>query len=135
MSTLMVVGLVTGAAPMPRPIPEAIVSLVIDDVATPIRMLAAVSAHLLYGGVFGALLAGTVQQVSVWKGLALGVALWVVMGVVPLPLIGWGMFGTAITPKIAVATLVLHLIYGGVLGWTLYRTSDTVAPTNVDTAG
>lgn len=135
MSTLMVVGMVTGAAPMPRPIPEAIVSLVIGDVATPIRMLVAVSAHLLYGGVFGALLAGTVQRMSVWKGLAFGVVLWIGMGVVPLPLLGWGVFGTAITPKIAVATLVLHLIYGGVLGWTLHRTSDTVAPTNVNMAG
>ena len=119
---------------MPRPIPEAIVSLVIGDVATPIWMLAAVSTHLLYGGVFGALLAGTVQQVSVWKGLALGVVLWIGMGIVALPLIGWGVFGTAITPKIAVATLVLHLVYGGVLGWTLHRTSDTVASTTVDTA-
>jgi hypothetical protein len=27
-----------------------------------------------------------------------------------------GLFGTAITPKIAVATLVLHLIYGVTLG-------------------
>lgn len=134
MSTLMIVGMVTGAAPMPRPIPEAIVSLVIDDAATPIRMLTAVSAHLLYGGVFGALLAGTVQQVSVWKGLALGVVLWIGMGIVALPLIGWGVFGTTITPKIAVATLVLHLVYGGVLGWALYRTSDTIASTNVDTA-
>lgn len=134
MSTLMVVGVVTGAAPMPRPIPEAIVSLVIGDVATPIRMLVAVSAHLLYGGVFGSLLTGMVQQVSVWKGLTLGVVLWIGMGIVALPLIGWGVFGTAITPKIAVATLVLHLVYGGVLGWTLHRTSDTVASTNVDTA-
>ena len=77
MSTLMIVGVVTGAAPMPRPIPEAIVSLVSGDVAIPIRMLAAVSAHLLYGGVFGALLAGMVQQVSFWKGLALDVVLWI----------------------------------------------------------
>jgi len=34
---------------------------------------------------------------------------------------GWGVFGTAITPKIAVATLVLHLIYGATLGWGLRR--------------
>lgn len=30
-----------------------------------------------------------------------------------------GLFGTAITPAIAVATLVLHLIYGATLGWLL----------------
>ena len=89
MSTLMIVGVVTGAAPMPRPILEAIVSLVSGDVATPIRMLVALSAHSLYRGVFGAPLAGIVQQVSVWKGLALGVTLWIGMGIGAFPFIGW----------------------------------------------
>ena len=43
------------------------------------------------------------------------------MGVVVLPLLGWGLFGTAITPRVAVATLLLHLVYGSVLGWSLDR--------------
>lgn len=123
MSTLMVTGLVTGLAPMPRPIPEALVSLMIGGAPRPVRMVAALTAHLLYGGLFGAALAGTVRSVSVPKGLGFGVLLWIGMGVVFLPLLSWGVFGTAITPKIAVATLVLHLIYGGVLGWALDRRS------------
>lgn len=124
MSILMVTGLLTGLAPMPRPIPEALVSLVIGDAPKPVRMLVALTAHLLYGGVFGALLAETVRPVSIWNGLGFGVLLWVAMGVVFLPLLGWGVFGTAVTPKIAVATLVLHLIYGGTLGWVLAHKSD-----------
>lgn len=123
MSTLMITGFVTGLAPMPRPIPEALVSLVIGDAPKPVRMVAALTAHLLYGGVFGAALVGTVRSISVWGGLGFGVLLWIGMGAVFLPLLGWGFFGTAITPKIAVATLVLHLIYGGVLGWALDRRS------------
>ncbi len=134
MSTLMLVGFLTGAAPMPRPIPEAVVSLVVGDVAPPIRMLSAVSAHLFYGGVFGALLAVTVDRMSARTGLALGVALWIAMGVVVLPLVGWGFFGVGVTPKIAAATLVLHLIYGGVLGWALDRTSEATTSTTA-TAG
>jgi hypothetical protein len=51
------------------------------------------------------------------KGLLLGVMLWAVMQVLWLPFLGWGMFGSAVTPKIAGATLVLHLIYGGTVGW------------------
>ncbi len=42
------------------------------------------------------------------------------MQIVVLPVLGWGVFGLAITgfpPKIAVGTGVLHLVYGGVLGW------------------
>lgn len=87
MSVLMVTGIVTGLAPMPRPIPEAIVSLVIGGAPKPIRMVTAVTAHLLYGGVSGAVLAGAVRPVSVWKALGFGVLLWAVLDVVFLPLI------------------------------------------------
>lgn len=55
------------------------------------------------------------------KGFGLGVALWLLMGAVFLPLIGWGLLGTAITPQIAVGTLVLHLVYVGVPGWAMDR--------------
>lgn len=135
MTILMITGLVTGLAPMPRPIPEALVSLVIGSAPKPIRMIVAITAHLLYGGLFGALFAGTVRSVSVWKGLGFGVLLWLIMGVVFLPLLGWGLFGTAVTPKIAVATFVLHLIYGGVLGWGLVRTSDAAQQNTPGVAG
>ena len=47
--------------------------------------------------------------------------MWVLMGVVFLPVVGWGLFGTSITPQIAVATLVLHLVYGLTLGLLLDR--------------
>lgn len=55
------------------------------------------------------------------RGCGYGVLLWLLMGLVFLPALGWGFFGTAITAAIAVATLVLHLVYGGTLGWTLDR--------------
>lgn len=52
-----------------------------------------------------------------WKaGLALGVGLWLLMQVAVLPFVGWGLFGASVTPAIAGATLLLHLVYGGVLG-------------------
>jgi hypothetical protein len=54
----------------------------------------------------------------------MGLFLWLIMELVVLPLLGWGVFGSAITSKIAVATLVLHLIYGGILGWGLMRASN-----------
>jgi hypothetical protein len=37
-------------------------------------------------------------------------------------MIGWGLFGgdmTGFPPKIAVGTLVLYLVYSGILGWGL----------------
>lgn len=127
MSAVMIVGTVTGLSPMPAPIPKAIVGSVLGGAPKPVVVAAAVVAHLGYGGIFGALLARFAPPVTLAKGIALGVALWAVMGVVVLPLLGWGLFGTAITPRIAVATLVLHLIYGGTLGFAAQRGDGAVA--------
>ena len=126
MSALMVLGVATGLSPMPSPIPEALVSKVVGgilgaDIPRPAVMVLAVVSHLAYGGVAGAVLAGLTRPVTVWKGLGWGVLLWLVMQVAVLPLLGWGFFGALITPRIAVVTLVLHLVYGFTLGWLIDR--------------
>jgi hypothetical protein len=122
MSTLMIIGYVSGRAPMPRPIPEAIaLTLLGDGAPTPLVRVLGVGAHLLYGGIFGAVLATVTNPVTVKKGVGLGIGLWILMEVIVLPFLGWGLFGTAITPAIAVATLILHLVYGTILGWGLDR--------------
>lgn len=59
--------------------------------------------------------------VSVGKDILLGVGLWLLTQVVVLPSPGSGLFGTAITPAIAAATLVLHMIYGAAYGWLVDR--------------
>ena len=83
MSTLMIVGYVTGRAPMPRPVLEAIaLTLLGDGAPTPFVRILGVGAHLLYGGIFGAGLAMATTPVTVKKGLGLGIALWIVMEVV-----------------------------------------------------
>jgi hypothetical protein len=120
MSVPMIIGMTTGAAPMPKPIPTAIIATLFGaGLAKPLLMGLAIGSHLAYGGAFGAVLAGITARASVWNGLAMGAALWLVMQVVVLPFVGWGPFGTGVTPAIAIATLVLHLIYGAVLGWGL----------------
>lgn len=121
MSVLMVIGFMTGIAPMPKPIPKALVGSVISGLPKPVFMMIAIGAHLTYGGVWGAVLAAATRPVTTAKGLGSGILLWLLMGLVFLPYLGWGFFGIAIIPAIAIATLVLHLIYGGTLGWTLDR--------------
>lgn len=107
---------------MPQPIPAAIIGALFGaGLAKPLVMVLAAGSHLGYGGLWGAVLARIVPRVTIWKGLALGAALWLLMQIVVLPFLGWGLFGTAVTPALAVATLVLHLIYGTVLGWGLDR--------------
>ncbi|MFQ5852494.1 MAG: hypothetical protein ACE5JU_18185 [Candidatus Binatia bacterium] len=111
MSIFMIIGTVTGAAPVPEPIPKAIVTTLLGK-GPPVAliMVLAAASHLVYGGIWAALLTQVTDRVTIWKGLALGLFLWLVMQVAFLPFIGWGLFGAGITPKIAVATLVLHLI-------------------------
>ena len=121
MSVVMLIGFATGISPMPKPIPAAIVGKVVGGVlgeGIPQRaiMAVAVASHFAYGGFWGALLGALTRRVTLWKGLGLGVFLWLLMGMVALPFLGWGIFGVGITAQIAVATLVLHLVYGATLG-------------------
>lgn len=132
----MMIAVVSGLSPMPQPIPKAVVAhLFGSGVPKPMLMILAIGLHLGYGGLFGAILAQSAEPVTIGTGLVFGVALWALMQVTFLPFLGWGFFGTAITPKIAVATLVLHLVYGGVLGWALDRGTPSASgesPTTAD---
>jgi hypothetical protein len=121
MSVLMIIGVTTGVSPMPTPIPEAIASKVLGGLPQPLILLLAASSHLAYGGLWGAILSSLTRPVTIWKGIGLGVLLWLVMQITVLPFLGWGLFGAGITPKIAGATLILHLIYGATLGWLMDR--------------
>lgn len=113
MSLVMIAGMVSGLAPMPEPIPKALVTLVLGATAPqPVLMGAAILTHLGYGAFWGGLLYGLHEGPRMREGIGLGVGLWILMGVAFLPLLGWGLFGTGLDPRIAVATLVLHVVYG-----------------------
>lgn len=136
MSALMIAGVLSGMAPMPKPIPAAIVGKLtggaLPQVAT---MAVAVILHLGYGGFWGGAFATVVRRVTIWKGIGLGVLLWLIMQVIVLPFLGWGLFGTAQTPKIAVATLVLHLVYGATYGWLMDRRGSGTVTRSGEPAG
>lgn len=126
MSVLMVIGMITGVAPMPKPIPIAIVATMLGTgLPQTALMTLAIVAHLGYGGFWGGLLSIWAAHPRLLHGFLLGVFLWIVMQIVVLPFLGWGLFGSAITLRIAGATLLLHLIYGGTLGWLLGRHDRT----------
>lgn len=122
MSALMIAGVLTGTAPMPKPIPAAIVGkLTGGSLPQTATMALGVALHLGYGGLWGGAFAALTRRVTLWRGIAMGVGLWLIMQVAVLPFLGWGLFGTAQTPKIAIATLVLHLVYGATYGWLMDR--------------
>lgn len=123
MSVLMILGMLSGRAPMPAPIPAAIVGqLTGGGLPQPALMAVAALSHLAYGGFWGGVLAASTRPVTVMKGVGLGVVLWLLMQVIVLPFLGWGLFGVSQTSMIAVATLILHLVYGATYGWLMART-------------
>lgn len=129
MSLFMLFGMLTGLSPMPTPIPVAVVGTMgMAGLPKPVLMVLAGLSHLLYGGFWAGVLAVLVRQVSIWMGLLLGFGLWLVMQVLILPLLGWGLFGVTVSPAIAAATLLLHVIYGGTVGVLIDRNSWSWSP-------
>ena len=126
MSIFMVTATLTGLSPMPAPIPMALVKKVLGPMPKPVLIFLGIIAHLGYGGVAGGILGQLFKErINLGIGLGWGVFLWLLMQVIFLPILGWGLFGSAITPKVAVATLILHLIYGITIGWGLQRKLQT----------
>lgn len=79
-------------------------------------------AHFLVGTVvWGILFCLLVPRLpgknNVRMGISLGVLAWGLMMIVVMPMAGAGLFGLALSPMAPVATLVLHVIYGAVLGF------------------
>lgn len=82
--------------------------------------------HFIIGAViFGALFHKLNDKLpgdsQIRKGLVFGVAAWLVMMVGVMPMAGAGMFGMALGMMAPVMTLMLHLIYGAILGYAYDR--------------
>jgi len=86
--------------------------------------------HFSYGIFWSiVLLAIFWDRTTVGKGIGLSIGLWLLMMLVQSPMIGWGFFGfgsgadlpeqlqLGSSTKFVLITLVLHLLYGIVIGW------------------
>lgn len=126
MFILMRIGLATGMAPFNIP-PSAAFLMKLGILVKPLGLI----AHFFYGTLWAVLLAGFYQgQVTIMKGVGLSVFLWLIMMFIISPIIGWGLFGFSEAtelpadtklyldqpPKYVIATLVLHIVYGVIVG-------------------
>ena len=128
MYLLMILAIQGGAAPFNIPPSAAMLTRLGIGVA-PLALL----VHFAYGAFWSmALVYWFEEQTSISNGIYLALGLWLIMMIVYSPIIGWGFFGfgssgsmlsqndpiyLAPGPKYLIATLVLHLVYGAIIGW------------------
>jgi len=91
-------------------------------------------AHFMIGAIYGLVFSqvaghGTTGA-TVARGVGLGIAGWLVMMIVLMPMAGGGVFGMAMPSgmMVPVATLMLHVVFGAVLGFSFAKlTGDATA--------
>ena len=120
LSAVMVPAFKFGIAPMPKPPSLAIAQgLLGPTVPLPVGLLFHVAYvtfwALAYVVVFRA-------HLSFLNALGLGLALWVVILVVFFPIVGWGLLGLEISPKLIPASLLPHVLFAVFL-WGVCRLS------------
>jgi hypothetical protein len=72
------------------------------------------------GGFWGGILFALTPRVTVWKGLAMGAFLYLIMQVFLFPLLGRGLFGSAMAHRnvtLIILSVATHFTYGATLGW------------------
>ena len=119
MTLLMVVCIVPGVSAAFRPFPVELTHRAFPSLHLLPLTLVTLLLHFGYGAAAGALFGFLARPMSVGRGLAFGFALWVVMQVSFVPLgYGWLEFGLGQGHSwSSLFALVLHLCYGGTLGW------------------
>jgi Family of unknown function (DUF6789) len=71
---------------------------------------------VIWGGIYGAVNNILPLQKHVLKGMMLASVPWLMMMLGAMPMNGAGMFGLKISIMVPVFTIIVHLIYGAVLG-------------------
>lgn len=120
LSILMVLKAAMGMMPAMNAI-KMLTTMSNGILGTPSSPLVGWVIHFLIGAVLWGILFALVHDYlpgsSVARGLVFGTAAWLLMMILVMPMAGAGLFGLGIGIGAPVATLVLHWVYGGVLGY------------------
>jgi hypothetical protein len=119
LSLLMIAKAMMGLMPELNPIKDIVT---VGDTVTGLQLPLAAGwvGHFLIGSILSGaiytLIEPSLPGPAVVKGLIFAVIAWLAMIIVFMPLAGQGFFAMALGLPAVVATLVLHLVYGAVLG-------------------
>jgi hypothetical protein len=120
MTLLMAVGLFRNGPAAFRPFPVEIMGRVFPHMNPLPLALVTTLAHFAYGAAAAAAFSFLARPMSVGRGLAYGLALWLIMQTMFVPAFFRGHIEFGLgrgEPWSALYALVLHAVYGGVLGW------------------
>ncbi len=101
-------------------------SLAHGMMGTPENLMVGWMLHFMIGsvvwGVLFAAIVGSIHGKAFWqKGILFGIGAWVLMMLGPMPMAGAGLFGLNMGMMAPIMTLMLHVIFGLVLGSTYQK--------------
>ena len=127
LSAIMVMKQMAGMVPQMNPIAD-LVGIAHSLLGVPAVPLVGWVLHFAIGvfvwGILFAVLHPTIPGSNLIKGLIFGIGAWLLMMCIFLPMAGQGFFGTSVGMIIPVMALLLHLVYGAVLGITFGKLSS-----------
>lgn len=98
-----------GLSPFPKPPSLAFAETVFGRaLPLPVGLL----FHTVYVTFWSVVYVRYFPRRDVWTALGLAAVLWIVILVVFFPVVGWGLAGLSISPKLIAASLVPHLLFG-----------------------
>jgi hypothetical protein len=108
-AAVMVTALKTGVSPLPKPLGLAFAETISGrTLPLPVGLLFHTAWVTFFSMLYVALFR---DALTFMRAFWLAVALWVVALLLFFPLVGWGLFGLAVGPKLIVAAAVPHLLF------------------------
>lgn len=117
MSTLMIIYRVSRRAPLNIPLLLGKFVASGKKLSEKNYMRLGILLHLLVGMLWGPVYWFTIPVKSIFSGLLFAMIPWFLMMVVILPVLGQGFFGSRVNKYVPEVYLVLHAIYGLILGY------------------
>jgi len=112
----MLVAAAASSAVALRPLPWLVARRMLGPGHGAATVFLAIVGQLLVGAGAGLVFAYLSRPMTLLKGIGYGLFLGFCVGITFVAWLGWGDFGLLHGPGMAAYTLVLHLIYGAVLG-------------------
>ncbi|MHA7882067.1 hypothetical protein [Nitratireductor rhodophyticola] len=108
-AAVMLVLTAAGLSPFPKPPSLAFAETVLGRaLPLPVGLL----FHTVYVTFWSAVFVRYFPRRDLWTALGLAAVLWLVILVVFFPVVGWGLAGVSVSPRLIPASFVPHLLFG-----------------------